>query len=185
MALARTWSVALFGVDGVLVEIEADIGGGRPKTQILGLPDASLNEARERVRSAIRNTGLSWPDELVTLGLSPAALPKVGAGYDLALACSVLVAAQLAPPDHLDGTVLVGELALDGRIRPVLGVLPGLLAARRAGMKRAVVPTRTLPEAALVRDLEVRGAGHLADVIGWLRGEEGRLLEPGPGQPSR
>jgi magnesium chelatase family protein len=182
MALARAWSVALFGIDGVLVEIEADIGGGRPKTQILGLPDASLNEARERVRSAIRNTGLSWPDELVTLGLSPAALPKVGAGYDLALACSVLVAAQLAPPERLDGTVLIGELALDGRIRPVRGVLPGLLAARRAGMKRAVVPTKTLSEAALVSDIEVGGADRLADVIGWLRGEEGRLLEPGPEQ---
>jgi magnesium chelatase family protein len=184
MALARAWSVALFGIDGVLVEIEADIGGGRPKTQILGLPDASLNEARERVRSAIRNTGLSWPDELVTLGLSPAALPKVGAGYDLALACSVLVAAQLAPPDRLDGTVLIGELALDGRIRPVRGVLPGLLAARRAGMKRAIVPTSTLSEAALVGDIEVGGANRLADVIAWLRGEDDRLLDPSPNQPN-
>ncbi len=98
MPLARAWSVGLFGVDGVLVEIEADIGGGRPRTQIVGLPDASLNEAKERVRAAVRNSQRKWPDELVTLALSPAALPKGGSSYDVALACAVLVAAGLEPP---------------------------------------------------------------------------------------
>jgi magnesium chelatase family protein len=183
MVLSRAWSVALFGVDGVPVEIEADIGGGRPRTQLVGLPDAALNEAKERVRAATRNSGLEWPNQLVTIGLSPAALPKGGAGYDLALACAVLVAAELVPPGQLADTVLVGELALDGRIRPVRGVLPGLLAARRAGLHRAVVPTRTLPEAALVSDIEVRGAERLTDVLGWLRGEDGTLSKPGPQPP--
>jgi magnesium chelatase family protein len=184
MPLARAWSVALFGVDGVVVEIEADIGGGRPRTQIVGLPDASLNEAKERVRAAIRNSREEWPTELVTLALSPAALPKGGSGYDLALACAVLVAAGRVPPERLAGTVLLGELALDGRVRGVRGVLPGLLAARRADLRRAVVPTPVLAEAALVTGLEVRGADSLFDVLSWLRGDPEALHEPsGPHPP--
>lgn len=183
MPIARAYSVALFGVDGVVVEIEADIGGGRPRTQLLGLPDAALNEAKERVRAAIRNSNLEWPNELVTLGLSPATLPKGGSGYDLALACSILVAAQAVPPGQLEKTVLIGELALDGRLRPIRGVLPGLLAARRAGLTRAIVPTQTLPEAALVGDIEVLGANRLDDVLGWLRGEPDHLATPEPTPP--
>jgi magnesium chelatase family protein len=178
MPLARAWSVALFGVDGVAVEIEADIGGGRPRTQIVGLPDASLNEAKERVRAAIRNSHEDWPGELVTLALSPAALPKGGSGYDLALACAVLAAADRIPPELLTGMVLIGELALDGRIRPVRGVLPGLLAARRGGLHRAVVPVSTLSEAALVTGLDVRGADTLHEVLCWLRGEDDTLQRP-------
>ena len=185
MPLARAWSVALFGVDGVAVEIEADIGGGRPRTQIVGLPDASLNEARERVRAAVRNSRRKWPDELVTLALSPAALPKGGAGYDVALACAVLVAAGLEPGERLEKTVLLGELALDGRVRTIRGVLPGLLAARRAGLRRAIVPSAALAEAALVTDLEILGAEHLTEILDWLRGEPGTLREPAahPPQP--
>ncbi len=178
MPLARAWSVALFGVDGVVVEIEADIGGGRPRTQIVGLPDASLNEAKERVRAAVRNSQHKWPDELVTLALSPATLPKGGASYDVALACVVLVAAGLEPVEQLDKTVLLGELALDGRVRPVRGVLPGLIAARRSGMRRAIVPAQALPEAALVSDMEVLGAEHLSEVLNWLRGEQDTLHVP-------
>ncbi|TDV39759.1 YifB family Mg chelatase-like AAA ATPase [Actinophytocola oryzae] len=180
MPLARAWSVALFGVDGVAVEIEADIGGGRPRTQIVGLPDASLNEAKERVRAAVRNSQRAWPEELVTLALSPAALPKGGSGYDVALACAVLVAAGLEPAERLDKTVLMGELALDGRIRTVRGVLPGLLAARKAQLRRAIVPVQALPEAALVTGLEVFGAEHLTEVLHWLRGESEALRRPEP-----
>ncbi|HEV7648048.1 MAG TPA: YifB family Mg chelatase-like AAA ATPase [Actinophytocola sp.] len=185
MPLARAWSVALFGVDGVAVEIEADIGGGRPRTQIVGLPDASLNEAKERVRAAIRNSDEEWPGELVTLALSPAALPKGGSGYDLALACAVLAAADRVPPELLTGMALIGELALDGRIRPVRGVLPGLLAARRAGLRRAVVPASALSEAALVTGLDIRGAATLREVLCWLRGEADMLQRPVHRQPPR
>lgn len=183
MTLAHAWSVALFGVDGVIVEIEADIGGGRPKTQIVGLPDAALNEAKERVRAAVRNSNQKWPDELVTLALSPAALPKGGSSYDLALACAVLVAADLIPPERLAHTVLIGELALDGRVRPVRGVLPGLLAARRDGRRRAVVPSSALAEAALVGDVEVWGAERLGDVLAWLSGDDTALTPPGAQSP--
>lgn len=179
MVLARAWSIALFGVDGITVEIEADIGGGKPKTTIVGLPDASLNEAKDRVRAAVRNSGLQWPDQLVTLGLSPAALPKGGSGYDLALALSVLVADRKAPPELLAGTVLLGELALDGRLRTVRGVLPCMLAARRSGLRRAIVPTAAIAEASLVSGLEIYGADCLTDILVWARGE-GELARPEP-----
>lgn len=180
MPLARAWSVALFGVDGTAVEIEADIGGGRPRTQIVGLPDASLNEAKDRVRAAVRNSDRKWPDELITLALSPAALPKGGSSYDVALACAVLAAAGIEPSARLAGTALIGELALDGRIRHVRGVLPALLAARRRDLRRAIVPVSALPEAALVTDIEVLGADRLVEVLDWLRGEEDALRRPGP-----
>ncbi|GLZ41480.1 YifB family Mg chelatase-like AAA ATPase [Actinokineospora sp. NBRC 105648] len=184
MVLARAWSVALFGVDGIPVEIEADIGGGKPKTQIVGLPDAALNEAKDRVRAAVRNSGLAWPDQLVTFALSPAALPKGGSGYDLALAVSVLVADGKVPPEVFADTVLLGELALDGRLRTVKGVLPCLLAARRAGLRRAVVPERALAEAALVGGMEVLGAATLSHVLSWARGEEDTLITPEPAEPA-
>ncbi|GDY30608.1 YifB family Mg chelatase-like AAA ATPase [Gandjariella thermophila] len=178
MALARAWSVALFGVDGVAVEIEADIGAGLPGVQLVGLADTALHEAKERVRAAVRNTGVSWPQQRVTLALSPASLPKGGSGYDMALACAVLAAAQTVPAGPLVGTLLLGELGLDGRVRPVRGVLPGLLAARRAGLRRAVVPVATLPEAALVDGIDILGAARLRDVLDWLRGEPDTLTRP-------
>lgn len=170
MALRRVWAVALFGVDGVMVEIEADVrGGGRPSTQLLGLPDAALQESKNRVQAAIHNCREQWPNTCVTLALSPAALPKTGTAYDLALACAVLAGAEQVPPDKLSDTVLFGELALDGRIRPVRGLLPGLLAAHRAGIARAVVPAEGLAEAQLVPGIDVLGAEHLSEVIAWLR----------------
>nr|MBA3575839.1 ATP-binding protein [Pseudonocardiales bacterium] len=135
MSLASAWSVALLGVDGVLVEIEADIGAGLPGLQLVGLPDAALSEARDRIRAAVLNSGESWPSRRMTLALSPATLPKVGSGYDVALAVALLAADRTVAADRLRGTVLIGELALDGRLRPVRGVLPAVLAARRAGMR--------------------------------------------------
>lgn len=184
MALARAWAVALIGVDGALVEVEADIGAGQPAIHLVGLPDAALREAKDRIKAAVRNSGMAWPSKCVTLGLSPATLPKLGAGYDLALACSALVAAGAVPGDRLAGTALLGELALDGRVRHVRGVLPGLLAARRGGLRRAVVPAQALAEAALVHGLDVLGAGSLADVLRWLAGADDALESPvEPGEP--
>jgi magnesium chelatase family protein len=182
MPLSRTWSVALLGVDGQPVEIEAEVSQGKPKVQLLGLPDPALNESKDRVRAAVRNSGLEWPDQ-VTLALSPADLPKGGSGYDLGLACAVLAGAGSVPQTKLGGTVLIGELALDGRIRPVRGVLPRLLAAKRAGLKHAIVPVETLAEAALVGGLETRGAARLADVLAWLKDEDSELVEAEPPGP--
>jgi magnesium chelatase family protein len=183
MALAQAWSVALSGMEGRMIEMEADIGGGTPRTVLVGLPDAALNEAKDRVHAAVRNSGEDWPKQQITIGLSPAAVRKKGAGYDLAMACVVLAAARTVPGDLLRETVMIGELALDGRIRDVCGVLPCLLAARRSGLKRAVVPVAALPEAALVTGMDVLGAGELRDVLHWLRGQEDALEYPRPGNP--
>lgn len=171
MALARSWSIALLGIEGRLVEIEADIGAGMPGTKLVGLPDPGLREAKDRVRAAIRNSRYTWPDTNVTLGLSPANLPKVGSSYDLGIAVAVLAASGVVPAGELGGIVMLGELALDGRLRPVPGVLPALLAARRLGHRCAVVPVECVPEAALVDGVDVLGAPALADVVGWLRHE--------------
>jgi magnesium chelatase family protein len=178
MGLARAWSVALHGVDGRVVEIEADIGGGLPGVHLVGLPDAALQESRDRVRAAVVNSGRTWPNERIVLALSPATLRKTGSAFDVALACAVLAAAGAVDQRALDGAVLVGELALDGRLRPVRGVLPCLLAARAAGMPKAVVPVDALPEAALVGGIEVRGAASLRQVLAWLAGEA-VLTRPG------
>ncbi|MBN9111042.1 MAG: YifB family Mg chelatase-like AAA ATPase [Pseudonocardia sp.] len=172
--LARAWSVALQGVDGTVVEIEAAIGGGLPGIHLVGLPDAALHESRDRVRAAVVNSGHTWPNERIVLALSPATLRKTGSGFDLALACGVLAAGGTLPQQALYRTVLLGELALDGRLRPVRGVLPCLLAARAAGMRRVVVPVAALAEAALVTGLEVHGATTLAEAVDFLI--DGRTL---------
>ncbi|MET8760613.1 YifB family Mg chelatase-like AAA ATPase [Lentzea sp. NPDC004782] len=178
MGLAQAWSVALYGVDGLAVEIEADVGVGQPRTHLLGLPDASLHESKERVKAAVRNSAEEWPKQRIVLGLSPANLPKGGSSYDLAIACATLAAAGSLPTERLATTVLLGELALDGRVRPVRGVLPSLLAARRAGLRSAIVPVDALPEAALVDGVEVHGALTLSEVLSWLRAEDVTLQAP-------
>ncbi len=177
MGLARAWSIGLHGVDGDLVEIEADIGRGLPGLSLVGLPDAALAEARDRVRAAVVNSGQTWPNRKITLALSPATLPKQGSSYDVALACGVLAADRRLRPGALEGVVLLGELALDGRIRDVRGVLPCVMAARRAGVPRAVVPAEALDEAALVDGIELFGASHLREVLAWLR-QEAPLAAP-------
>lgn len=184
MSLASAWAVALHGVDGVLVEIEAHIGPGLPGLQMVGLPDTALSEARDRVRAAVLNSGQRWPPRRMTLALSPATLPKVGSSYDLALACALLAADGRIPADRLRGLVLIGELALDGRLRPVRGVLPAVLAARRVGIGQVVVPTASLAEAALVDGVQVHGATCLKDVVSWLRNPTVGLVRPGPLRPA-
>lgn len=181
MGLARAWSIGLHGVDGDLVEIEADLGPGLPGLSLVGLPDAALAEARDRVRAAVVNSGQVWPGRKITLALSPATLPKQGSSYDVALACGVLAADGRLRPRALEDVVLLGELALDGRVRDVRGVLPCVMAARRAGVRRAVVPAAALEEAALVDGIELFGASHLREVLAWLHG---RTALPTPGERS-
>lgn len=124
MALGRAFSVAVRGLDGEIVEIEADITSGLPGVHLVGLPDAALQESRDRVRAAITNCGNQWPMARLTLALSPATLPKMGSVYDIALAAAVLSAHRQNPWPRLEKTVLLGELALDGRVRPVRGCCP-------------------------------------------------------------
>ncbi|MGH3827623.1 MAG: YifB family Mg chelatase-like AAA ATPase [Pseudonocardiaceae bacterium] len=185
MSLASAWAVALHGVDGVLVEIEAHIGPGLPGLQMVGLPDTALSEARDRVRAAVLNSGERWPPRRMTLALSPATLPKGGSSYDLALACALLAADGRVPAQRLQGLVLIGELALDGRLRQVRGVLPAVLAARQVGIGEVVVPTASLAEASLVDGVRVHGATCLKEVLGWLRNPGGtELAYPDPPRPA-
>ncbi|MDQ4010679.1 MAG: YifB family Mg chelatase-like AAA ATPase, partial [Actinomycetota bacterium] len=142
------------------------------------------SEARDRVRAAVLNSGERWPPRRMTLALSPATLPKGGSSYDLALACALLAADRRIPAERLRGLVLIGELALDGRLRPVRGVLPAVLAARRVGIDQVVVPTAVLAEAALVDGVRVYGAACLKEVIGWLRNPAVGLTHPEPLRPS-
>lgn len=183
MTLGRAFAVAIRGLDGVTVEIEADITGGLPGVHLVGLPDTALQEARDRVRAAITNCGNSWPDTRLTLALSPATLPKVGSMYDLALASAVLSAHLKKSWARLEKTVLLGELALDGRVRPVHGVLPAVLAAKRDGWQAVVVPVDNLAEASLVEGIEVWGVPHLRQLQEWFRGKAqlaGRITDAAP-----
>lgn len=186
MKLGRVRSVAITGVEGVIVEIEASIGQGLPGVHLVGLGDAALKEAKDRVRAAITNTAAGsksgsdeaddaanaqkWPEGRITLALSPATLPKAGSTFDLALALAVLSANNKYPSELLEKSVFVGELALDGRVRPVRGVLPAVVAARSAGFTHVVVPLANVAEATLVSGIDVGGASHLRDVLGWLDG---------------
>ena len=160
MALGRTYSIALVGLNGYMVEVEADIGQTLPAFVILGLPDASLNEARERIRSAAKNSGIPLSRRKITANLIPASLPKRGSGFDLAVTMAVLRAANDIKPTGR--TVFIAELGLDGRLRPVRGILPAVMAAVQAGYPEIVVAQANLAEASLVPGAEVRGYRTLA-----------------------
>jgi len=170
MTLGRVWSVALAGLDGRIVEVEAAIGNGLPRTVLVGLPDAALHESRDRCRAAFASIG-SWPSRLLTINLSPATLPKAGSHYDLAISAAVMVADELAPPARLAGTVVLGELGLDGRVHRVRGLLPALLAAQRAGFEAAIVPRGQVGEARLVDGITIVPIGSLGALRAWLSDE--------------
>ncbi|HEU5416208.1 MAG TPA: ATP-binding protein [Streptosporangiaceae bacterium] len=179
MALARAHAMALVGVQGHLVEIEADIENGLVALLLVGLPDTALREARDRIRSAIVNSGESWPQRRITVGLSPASLPKRGSGFDLGIAVAIMSAAGAVPAGRLAGMVFLGELGLDGRVRPVPGVLPAAAAAAAAGFGAIAVPPENAGEAALVPGLRVLSAPTLGALLAWLRG--GKAAGPGTG----
>ncbi|WP_431680715.1 YifB family Mg chelatase-like AAA ATPase [Kitasatospora sp. KL5] len=168
MAFARTCSVALVGVDGVVVEVQADLEPGLAAFTLVGLPDKALSEARDRVRAAVVNSGETWPQRKLTVGLSPASVPKSGSGFDLAVACAVLAAADRLDPSVIAGLLIIGELGLDGRVRPVRGVLPSVLAAADAGYRQVVVAEQTAAEASLVPGVSVMGVRSLRQLIALL-----------------
>ena len=155
MTIGRTFAVALSGMSGTLVEIEADLANGLPGLSLIGLPDRALGEAAERVRSAVVNSGFKLPARKLTVNLSPAALPKRGSGFDLGIALACLAAGGLISSASIEDAVHIGELSLDGRLRPTVGVLPAVIAARAAGRTRIVVPLANAVEAALVPGMTI------------------------------
>ncbi|MGF1663281.1 MAG: YifB family Mg chelatase-like AAA ATPase [Kineosporiaceae bacterium] len=187
--LGRTVGAALVGVDGHRIEVEALVSSGLVSWTVVGLPDAAVLEARDRVRAALLASGHAPPQARVTVNLSPASLPKAGSGLDLALAVGVL-AATGAVPGSVAAVAHVGELGLDGRLRPVRGVLPLVLGLARVGVTTVVVPAACAPEARLVPGMRVLAARSLSDVIARHRGEPGAAAVPavlpgadGPGDP--
>ncbi len=171
MSLSVILSRAQEGVSAPQVMVEVNLSGGLPNTFIVGLPEAAVREARDRVKVAIQNTAFEYPSRRVTVNLAPAELPKEGGRFDLAIALGILAAGNQVPRKRLHDCEFLGELALSGELRPVVGVLPALLHAG-ARRRRVVVPRANAEEAALVADADVLVADSLAEVCAWLRGEQ-------------
>lgn len=165
MKLARSASAIIIGVDAHIVEVEAHLAQGLVGTAITGLADTAVHEARDRVRAAVSSTGLAWPQQRITVGLSPAWLPKRGSSLDLAIALSILGAEGHFAADFLHRTLIAGELALDGSVRAIRGILPMALAARRWGFSRVIVPLANADEARLVPELDVIAVGSLGHAL--------------------
>jgi magnesium chelatase family protein len=170
--LARLHSVTLDGIEGVICEVEVDVGrGGFEKSIIVGLPDAAVKESTERVRSAIVNSGYKHPKTASLINLAPADVKKAGPAFDLPIALGMLIGQNVLSSSILSDTIIVGELALDGRVRPVNGVLSMAMSAAADGFSRMLVPLDNAQEAAVVQDIEVFGIGSLAQAVGFLSGQ--------------
>ncbi|HSM72603.1 MAG TPA: YifB family Mg chelatase-like AAA ATPase, partial [Anaerolineales bacterium] len=174
--LARVFSCAVVGLEGVIVEVEVDYSNGLPAIIIVGLPDAAVQESRERVQTAVKNAGLHFPRHRIVVNLSPAAIRKEGPAYDLPIALGVIILSGRLPHDVVEDTLVVGELSLDGVVRHTRGILPMAATARANGYKRMFVPEMDAPEAALIPDLEVYPVKTLADLYNHLSGKQ--LIEP-------
>lgn len=182
MSYAKVLSIGLVGVTGHVVEVEADLAPGLPAVVISGLPDTALHEARDRVRAAIVNSGQRWPNRRITLNLLPAMLPKFGSAFDLAIAVALLGGSGELPLLPLEGVVILGELGLDGTVRPVRGVLPMVAAAARAGLNRVIVPVDNAAEAAVIPGVRVRAVDTLHRLVAFVR-DGAPLIEPPPAPP--
>src|SRR5215467_10316345 len=153
--LASLRSATLFGVDSCPVHVEVDVSFGMPCFTMVGLPDASVRESRDRVRSAIRNSGYEFPPHRITVNLAPADVRKAGASFDLPIALGILAASGVVERRHIPELVLLGELSLDGSINATRGVLPIAAAARREGLRGILLPTGNASEAAIVTGLQI------------------------------
>ena len=170
--LAQVVSAALHGVESYLVRVEVNLGNGIPSFAVVGLAEGAVREGRERVWAAIQNSGYSIPPRKITVNLAPADIRKDGSAFDLPLALGLLAGAGQIPQERLAGMAVVGELGLDGTLRPVRGALSVAQACRDGGIKILILPRENAPEAAVVEGVEVFGAERLAEVISHLRGDE-------------
>lgn len=172
MTIARTFGINLFGLSGERIDIEVDISNGLPAYLLLGLPDATLNESRDRIRSAILNSGFQWPNKKVTVSLSPAWIPKSGSAFDLPIALAILAASEQLDSRFLIDSLFLGELSLDGELRQIKGVLPMLLRARALGINRAYLPVANRGEAALVKDMDIQPFHSISELTRFFRSGE-------------
>jgi magnesium chelatase family protein len=181
--LAKALSCAVVGLESALVEVEVDLSSGLPSFQVVGLPDTAVQEARERVRAAIKNSGGTFPGNRVTVNMAPADLKKEGPSYDLAIAVGVLTASGVLPSDAVEGSLFLGELGFDGSLRYTQGILPMVSVARDSRMRQVFVPSINAAEAALVRDVDVIGVPSLRQLVHHLTGVERLPLADRDGSP--
>lgn len=170
--LARLLSASLLGIDAHPVEVEVDITArGLPHFSTVGLPDAAVKESKDRVRAALKNTGFNFPLKQITVNLAPADIKKEGSAFDLPISIGIISAEGLIPPENLPQYMIVGELSLDGRIKPIRGALSVAMAARDAGLDAVILPVENAPEAAVVKDIAVYGVASLPELVDFLKGE--------------
>ncbi|MCG0274604.1 MAG: YifB family Mg chelatase-like AAA ATPase [Thermosediminibacteraceae bacterium] len=169
--LASLKSCAIYGLDSFLVDVEVYISSGLPAFEIVGLPDTAVRESRERVRAAIKNQNFDFPIKRITLNLAPADIKKEGPHFDLPIALGILAATEQVPASALQGYSIVGELSLDGRVRPVNGILPMAIEVKQKGLKGIVVPFENAEEAAVIKGIEVIGVKSLQEAVGFFKGE--------------
>ncbi len=170
MSLSKVFSVGLIGLEGYVIETEADVSFGLPSFDIVGLPDAAVKESKERVRSAISNIGFEFPLKRVTINLAPGDMKKEGPGFDLPIALSILINDELITAENAEDYVFFGELSLSGELRPVNGALPMVLAAMEKGIKKVILPKANSLEVSVVKGIEIFGAATLSEVINHLSG---------------
>ncbi|HET6816398.1 MAG TPA: YifB family Mg chelatase-like AAA ATPase [Mycobacteriales bacterium] len=180
MALGRALSVSLVGANAEVVEVVVDVATGLPGFTLSAISDRVLTQMAHRIRSAVSNSREAWPSRKITVALSPATVPRAGSAFDLPVTCALLAAAESVPVDRLHDLVLLGELGIDGSVRPITGVLPAVIGAVRCGHTRFAVPRANLREARLVPGADVVGFRHLAELCAWLRGEVEVLPEDEP-----
>jgi magnesium chelatase family protein len=170
--IAKTYTCSLLGIDALLVEVEVDLSPGLPYFATVGLPDNIVRESKDRVKTALQNSGYAFPMERITVNLAPAHLKKEGAGFDLPIAVGILAAMGLLDRQMAEQVILVGELSLDGRVKPVTGSLPMAIHAQQSGFRQMILPLENALEAAVANDLTVLPVRHLAEVVGFLNGTQ-------------
>jgi magnesium chelatase family protein len=174
--IAKAYTLSLLGIDALLVEVEVDLSPGLPAFATVGLPDSVVRESKDRVKTALQNSGYPFPQERITVNLAPAHLKKEGAGFDLPIAVGILAALGLVNPRNVEDVVMVGELSLDGRVKPVTGGLPMAIQAHGSGYRKILLPNGSAREAAVVDGISVFSVGHLSEVVELLNGRSD--LEP-------
>ena len=174
--LSKVNSMALQGLDGYLVDVQVDVSNGMPGWEMVGLPDTSVREAKERVKTAIKNSGYEMLSKKIVINLAPADTKKEGSIFDLPIAIGILVDLGEINCKNLEEIAFVGELSLDGKLNRVNGVLPMCIEAQKLGIKKVIVPEENAKEAAIVKELEVLGANTLKEVVQYLNNEKN--IEP-------
>ncbi len=169
--LARAYSASILGLEAHSIEIEVDIASGLPAVVVVGLPDVAVKESKDRIKSAIKNSSFDYPTRRITVNLAPADIKKEGPSFDLPTSLGLLAATGQLSPESLKDYIILGELALDGRVRPIKGVLPIALSLRKGSRKKLIIPEENIAEAAVVEDIQVYGVGTLQEAAGFINGQ--------------